>query len=100
MPRPLILRYHIRAATGHDLDQPFVDEHAHRLAGSQSCDPVRLDERGLRRHRPARPQLTRINPVTQDRRDLQVDRRLALMINRHALQDSQPLRTQDKATGP
>ena len=75
----------VGAAAGHDLDQALVGEYPDGLAGGQPRDLVPLHELGLGRHRAAGRVDAALDLVAQDRCYLQVDRRLALMINRHVV---------------
>jgi len=82
---PLGRRHDVGAATGNDFDQALVGEYADGFAGGQPRDLVPLHELGLGRHRAAGRYLAALDLPAQDRRYLLVDRRLALMINRHVV---------------
>jgi len=73
------------AAAGDDLDQALASEHPHGLARGQPRHFKPLHELSLRRYRAAGRVNAALDLTAQDRRDLQVDRRLALMIDRHAV---------------
>lgn len=73
-----------RAAALHYLNQSLVGENADSLACSQPAHPELAGELRLRRHGPARADLLRCDPSTENRGYLQVDRRFPLAINGHA----------------
>src|SRR5258708_574551 len=91
---------HVGAAAGHDLDKALIGEHPDGFASGQPRDLVPLHELSLGRHWPPWRDLARLDRLAQDRRYLLVDRRLALMIDRHLLDVTQVARTPDCAIGP
>jgi hypothetical protein len=75
----------VYAAARYDLDQALVGEYPDGLARGQPRDLVQLHELGLGRYRAPGRYLAALDLPAQDRGYLQVDRRLALMINRHVV---------------
>jgi hypothetical protein len=73
------------AAAGDDLDQPLAGQYPDGFAGGQPRDLVALHQLGFGRYGPAGRIDAAADLVAQDRRYLQVERRLALMINRHPI---------------
>jgi hypothetical protein len=75
----------VGAAALHDLDESFVRQHPDSLARGQPGHAMFLHEPCFRRDRSARRVVAALDRLAQDCRYLQVQRRLAFMINRHAV---------------
>ena len=67
------------------LDEALVAEQAHGLAGSQASYAILLGERLFRGDRASDRQLARGDPGAQDRGQLLVDGRFALVIDLHVI---------------
>jgi hypothetical protein len=76
---------HVGTPAGYDLDQALIRENPDSLAGGEPRHPVLLHEACLRGDRPSRRIVAALDRIAQDRRYLQVERHLALMIDGHAI---------------
>ena len=76
---------HVGTPAGYNLDQALIRENPDRLASSEPRHPVLLHQACLRGDRPTRRVVAALDRITQDRRYLQVERHLALMIDGHAI---------------
>jgi hypothetical protein len=76
---------HVGTPAGYDLDQALIRENPDSLAGGEPRHPVLLHQACLRGDRPSRRVVAALDRIAQDRRYLQVERHLALMIDGHAI---------------